>query len=296
MAEAGRSAGLEARAQTALAAEHERRARDARQRAERFMIAHRTERQVAGRLAPLAAQGYTFLHDRGWPGSRRGSRAQIDHVLLGPGGLFIIDTKSWAEVTIAAGRIFRGQADVTDELGGLADVGFSTEAVLAELGLAPGEVHVLIVLANSSMPPTPLAGLGGIIVVGERMAAVHIAGFGRRLTERQQATVLARVLDHFPLVEDAPLEVDASILSPVLAEEQTALIGIEELTQVFLAEMMAEPVEEWMSFLHPEQAKLVRRSFSGPSLVRGPAGSGKTVVGLADFALGDDFSEQHRRP
>src|SRR5665648_917488 len=35
-----------------------------------------------------------------------------------------------------------------------------------------------------------------------------------------------------------------------------------------------------MSFLHPSQAKLVRRSFNGPSRIRGPAGTGKAVGGL----------------
>jgi superfamily I DNA/RNA helicase len=35
-----------------------------------------------------------------------------------------------------------------------------------------------------------------------------------------------------------------------------------------------------MAFLHPSQAKLVRRSFNGPSRIRGAAGTGKTVVGL----------------
>ncbi|MGY6497757.1 MAG: hypothetical protein ACXIUP_05975, partial [Microcella sp.] len=74
MSEAGRSAGVEARRLVALADEHERLAAIARDEAERWMVAHRTERQVAGSLAPLTAQGYTFLHDRGWPGARRGSR------------------------------------------------------------------------------------------------------------------------------------------------------------------------------------------------------------------------------
>ena len=60
------------------------------------MLASRTERQVAGKLGALNAAGYTFLHDRGWPGSRGG--AQIDHVLIGPGGLFIVDTKAWAGI------------------------------------------------------------------------------------------------------------------------------------------------------------------------------------------------------
>lgn len=40
------------------------------------------------------------------------------------------------------------------------------------------------------------------------------------------------------------------------------------------------PIESWMTFLHPEQLKLVSSSWSGPARVRGPAGTGKTVVGL----------------
>ncbi len=35
-----------------------------------------------------------------------------------------------------------------------------------------------------------------------------------------------------------------------------------------------------MTFLHPAQAALVRRSFNGPSRIRGAAGTGKTLVGL----------------
>jgi len=93
MSEAGRSAGIEANRQIALADALETRAAEARAAAERWMIAHRTERQVAGTLSVLSACGYTFLHDRGWPGAKRGSRAQIDHVLVGPGGVFVVDTK-----------------------------------------------------------------------------------------------------------------------------------------------------------------------------------------------------------
>jgi len=39
-----------------------------------------------------------------------------------PGGLFIVDTKASKDPIIAAGRVFRGQADVTDEFDGLADL------------------------------------------------------------------------------------------------------------------------------------------------------------------------------
>src|SRR5205823_2859410 len=130
------------------------------------------------------------------------------HVLVGPGGLFIVDTKAWADVEIAAGRIFRGQADVTDDLEGLADVGYGTEEVMADLGLAPGEVHVVVVLAGRRMPPTEV---GGVIVVGERQAATHINSHGRRLTDMQVNTVLSAALNHFPVLNSAPAAIDTSI-------------------------------------------------------------------------------------
>ena len=278
MSEAGRSAGVEAARLIALANAHDERAAIARAEAERWMIGHRTERQVAGTLAPLTACGYTFLHDRGWPGTKRGSRAQIDHVLVGPGGVFVVDTKGWRDVTVAGGRIFRGQADVTDDLAGLADVGVSTEAALVELGLAPGEVRVVVVLAGSAMDPVPLASLGGLVVVGERRASAYINGFGRRLTERQQNAVLGAVMQHFPVLGDEPVPLDLSVPEPMV--DEPALLTVDEVADTFLAGMLAAPIEEWMAFLHPDQAKLVRRSFSGPARIRGAAGTGKTVVGL----------------
>jgi len=278
MSEAGRSAGDESRRLVALADALDERAAIARAEAERWMIGHRTERQVAGTLAPLTACGYTFLHDRGWPGAKRGSRAQIDHVLVGPGGVFVVDTKGWRDVTVAGGRIFRGQADVTDDLSGLADVGVGTETALVELGLAPGEVHVVVVLAGSAMDPVALSSVGGLVVVGERRASAYINGFGRRMTDRQQNTVLGAVMAHFPVLGDEPVPLDLSVPDPVL--DEPALLTIEEVADTFLAGMLAAPIEEWMAFLHPDQARLVRRSFSGPARIRGAAGTGKTVVGL----------------
>ena len=240
------------------------------------MLASTTERHVAGSLAPLTAAGYTFLHDRGWPGAR--SRAQIDHVVIGPGGLFIVDTKAWAEVTIAAGRIFRGQADVTDDLAGLADVAYRTEEVMAELGLPAGEVHVVVVLAGRKLAPTEV---GSVVVVGERQAATYINSHGRRLTDLQVNAVLGTAIGYFPVLGDAPTRLDMTIAPQAIAEPAAEpLLTVEDVTEVLLAGLLAAPIEEWMAFLHPSQAKLVRRSFNGPSRIRGAAGTGKTVVGL----------------
>ena len=43
-------------------------------------------------LAPLEAQGFRVIHDRLIPGSR----ANIDHIVVGPPGGFIVETKSYA--------------------------------------------------------------------------------------------------------------------------------------------------------------------------------------------------------
>ncbi len=47
-----------------------------------------------------------------------------------------------------------------------------------------------------------------------------------------------------------------------------------------LAGVLGRPIEDWMVFLHPDQARLTERSFSGPARIRGGAGTGKTVVAL----------------
>jgi hypothetical protein len=43
---------------------------------------------------------------------------------------------------------------------------------------------------------------------------------------------------------------------------------------------LAAPWDKWAVFLHPEQRKLVTRSYAGPARVAGSAGTGKTVVAL----------------
>lgn len=275
---AGESAGAESRRQLALADAHEKAAAEARAAAGRFGIAEITERQTARTLAPLSTLGYFMLADRCWPGTRR---AQVDLIVIGPGGVFIVDTKAWADVAIDRGRVRRGDADVTDELLGLADLADVTQADLAEVGLAPGEVHPLIALAGRREID---ATANGVRIVGERDLLRCIASHGNRLTPTQVDTVLARALALFPQAS-APAPIVATVPEPVLPlpsreVEQDALLSPEEVNDALLQGVLAQPIEEWMSFLHPQQAKLIRRSFPGPSRIRGPAGTGKTVVGL----------------
>ena len=50
--------------------------------------------------------------------------------------------------------------------------------------------------------------------------------------------------------------------------------------QMELEAMLNAPLERWRVFLHPSQRKLVERRWSGPVLVLGGAGTGKTVVAM----------------
>ena len=202
-------------------------------------------------------------------------------MVVGPGGVFVVDTKAWAEVMVVAERIYLGEAEVTDELSSLEQLRAVTEEALAEVGLAPGEIHAVVALAGRHGIDHRI---GTVRIVGEKDALGCIAAHGNRLTPSQVDVVLRRVLEVFPQV-NAPAPVNVVVDEPVLpaspaAPVQEALLDDAEVQAALMQGILAQPIEEWMSFLHPDQARLVRRSFNGPSRIRGAAGTGKTVVGL----------------
>lgn len=82
-------------------------ARRAREKAERLLQqAERFEKGAAGEriVAELLEQlpdDWFVLNDIHWPGR---SRANIDHVVIGPSGVFVIDAKNWSgSITIKGG-------------------------------------------------------------------------------------------------------------------------------------------------------------------------------------------------
>ncbi|MCW2948653.1 MAG: yjcD1 [Actinoallomurus sp.] len=82
------------------------------------------------------------------------------------------------------------------------------------------------------------------------------------------------------LVDSTPPErVDPDDLGSAIArtpDQVTFVEGPEELTK-----MLDHPFDVWRVFLHPMQQKIARReSYSGPAMVSGGAGTGKTVTAL----------------
>ncbi len=273
---AGHSAADQAAHYRLTAEAHEFAAVKAREMYRRYSAASDSESRLGALLEPLQDQGYFVLSDRAWPNS---AKAQVDFVVVGPSGVFIVDAKAWADVTVAAGRVFQGQDDVTDRFENIASLAPVTQAALAEVGVTAGEVAVLAVFTNRR---GELAEIDGVSLVGMDVAVRRILARGSRLAPTQVKVALQVLEQLFPLLggrDQQPLELTA--LAPVIPiTQENALISIKEIEESLLAGILAKPIEEWMAFLHPDQARLVRRSFNGPSRIRGAAGTGKTVVGL----------------
>src|SRR3954452_1114585 len=71
--------------------------------AEAFERGAEGEEATADILGALSAEGWRVFHDVRWPGR---AQANIDHVLVGPGGVFVIDTKAWTgEVEVRSGTL-----------------------------------------------------------------------------------------------------------------------------------------------------------------------------------------------
>ncbi len=254
------------------AKDHLRAAAECRRRAADFGRGAVGELKVAEALATLVPSGYFLLTDRRWPGSRT---AQIDLIVVGPAGVFVIDAKSWTSVSIEAGRVLCGQADVTDDILALSQVAATVQQDLAETGLAPGEIHTLVTLCGRRGIDHEL---GPVRLLGDGDVVRHIAARGDRLDPATVDAVLVRTLALFPHV--GPPAPTSPTVADTVEPAPDSLISEEEVRAHLLAGKALEPIEAWMSVLHPDQARLTRRSYGGPARVRGPAGTGKTVVGL----------------
>lgn len=94
---------------------------------------------ATGALQALAWRGWVVLHDLAPPGNRRGT---LDHVLVGPGGVFVTSRKRWSgPVEVVDGELHLGgrsrPREVTDVAEAAADV----------LALVPGvPVHPVLCL------------------------------------------------------------------------------------------------------------------------------------------------------
>ena len=92
--------------------------------------------------------------------------------------------------------------------------------------------------------------------------------------EAQEALLKLAVGEKPQPPEPVPAEADP-FAHPDAQRRFRVLTNAEELKQA-----LDYPWDKWAVFLHPAQADLVERNFSGPARVSGSAGTGKTIVAL----------------
>jgi hypothetical protein len=104
------------------------------------------EQRTARLLSPLERQGWVVLHDLAVPGSR----ANLDHLVIGPGGVFVIDSKHYRGRLHfdPSGRLWHGRYPLTAVLGAV-----SFEADRAAQVLADPHVVVPIVAVHGAQVP-----------------------------------------------------------------------------------------------------------------------------------------------
>ena len=110
-------------------------ARRAREKAERLnKRAEQFEQGAAGEAATAEVlatlpPGWISLHDVRWPGRRL---ATVDHVLIGPGGVFVIDSKNWTgRITLDGGHLRQNGYSREKAVAGAADAALAVSEVIS---------------------------------------------------------------------------------------------------------------------------------------------------------------------
>jgi hypothetical protein len=116
------------------------------------------ERRTARLLDPLERHGWAVLHDLALPGSQ----ANLDHLVIGPGGVFVIDSKQYrGHLQLdPSGRLWHGRYPLTPTLRAV-----EFEADQAAQVLADPQVVVPIVAVHGAQVPWGKVVMMGIPVV-----------------------------------------------------------------------------------------------------------------------------------
>ncbi len=188
---AGASAQYEAERSRLEADEYARLHRQAIDKASRYEIASRSEAEVGGRLSALETLGWRVLADRRWAGSKR---ANVDFLLVGPGGVVVVDVKAWRALEVRDGSVFCEDDCRDDEVSKLLSLADHVQDSVSLLGLVPQALTPVLVFASRRLDEN----LGRVALVGERNVASWVTRRGRRLTSEQIDDIVLLLDQDFP--------------------------------------------------------------------------------------------------
>lgn len=165
---AGGSAGREADRARQVEQRLQRKARSAGFAADRWERGAEGERRTAEALSTLEGRGWRVLHDRRAPNG-----GNVDHVVIGPPGIAIVDAKNWSHpVTITPDRrLVYSKYDMTSDLDSLRDLVEYLRALVAKDGKNVA-VRGYLALTGEADQARESTDLGDLRVLGvERLSA-----------------------------------------------------------------------------------------------------------------------------
>ncbi|MCI3933808.1 nuclease-related domain-containing protein [Streptomyces sp. AN091965] len=179
----------------------------ARRQARQWEAASEGERRVAAQLLVRTERGWRLLVDRRWPGTRS---ANVDMLLVGPGGVFVVDVKNWVSAAETSGGKLRAGGEPRDEhVAKLLAVTKTAEGAVASLGLSPVAVQPLMVFAGQRIN----AGIGRVRLLGEHEIGPALLSERRRLPTESVRVIADHLERFFPDYEGSAVGKTAQPLS-----------------------------------------------------------------------------------
>ena len=131
------------------------------------------EAQTARYLKPLQTCGYFVLNDRSVPGRKD----NIDHIVVGPTGIFVIESKSYTgRLWRRGGELFINRRKCTFIVNqAIAEARAVERALAVELGPVDVEVMPILCVHRAKMPWRPLV-VDGVPIFSGSQVARWIAG------------------------------------------------------------------------------------------------------------------------
>ncbi len=176
-------------------------------------------RATAAALAGLGRE-WTVVHDLAWPGRSLG---RIDHVVVGPPGVFVVEDPEWTGA-IAAGGALRRHGHGRSRSAAVTGV---RDAARAVAGLVGSPAIAVLSFPSDAVAPTVV---DGVLVVGAQDVVRALTTFEPALTEERRAAVVA-------LLPAGPAH--ASPRRPVAVAEPPAKVAVPT-----AQEPAEKPVEE----------------------------------------------------
>lgn len=277
-------------------------------RAAAFAAGAEGERLAAAALAPLSTAGYLLLHDRAIGGA-----ANLDHIVVGPSGVWLCNAKHWSGTLTVTGGTLRQNGQRRDRA--LERARTERDTVGAALDTAGLHVPVHAALAFTSAEVEP-AELGDVTLVPVAKLAPTItaapATLDARTVDRVAAALTvafppASAADELPYVDDTRLPEALRADRAYLHLEPWSKAGRSRLyvrragTQIGYLDLVAKTfhpetdddrdrqilsvLREW--FANPKPVK-DRIPLAAQVMLRAVGRNGQHVVALRDRGRGHD--------